>query len=139
MPYINGVMKWYEKENASMGYLKCRKIKEMRKTVILVGNNWTYYKKEDLHNLFNSNISNKIHEYKKEHTDWFIHASNKNIKLYLYCSFIYYKYNIKNWKFVLLNIPINSCVHRLSGSRVLLFWIWICIEVRHFYNITDVK
>lgn len=133
MPYINWVMKWYEKETASMGYLNCRKIKEMRKTVILVGKNWTYSKKEDLDNLFNSNISNKIHEYKKEHTNWFIHASNKNIKLYSYCSFIYYKYNIKIWKFVLLNIPINSCVHRLSGSRVLLFWIWICIEVRYFY------
>lgn len=39
VPYVNGVMKGSEKENASMGYLKCRKIKEMRKTVILVGNN----------------------------------------------------------------------------------------------------
>lgn len=52
MRYVNGVMEWSEKENASMGYLKCRKIKEMRKTVILVGKNWTHLKREDLGDLF---------------------------------------------------------------------------------------
>lgn len=45
VPYVNGVMKGSEKENASMGYLKCRKIKEMRKTVILDGKNWTHLKR----------------------------------------------------------------------------------------------
>lgn len=52
MRYVNGLLEWPEEENASMGYIKCRKTKEMRKTVILVGKNWTYSTKEDLDNLF---------------------------------------------------------------------------------------
>lgn len=103
MRYVNGLLEW---PDASMGYLKCRKTKEMRKTVILVGKNWSYLKKKDLDDLFiilwkclqfNSNISNKIHKYKiKTYTNCF--TCNKNSKLYSFCSFIYYKYtNVKMW------------------------------------------
>lgn len=48
MPYVNGVMKGSEKENASMGYLKFRKNKRNEKN----SDTEPIIKKEDLDNLF---------------------------------------------------------------------------------------
>lgn len=83
MPYVNGVMKWYEKENASMGYLKCRKkMKELRKTVILFGKNWTDLKRAwwFIHHNY-EHASNSIQTFQIRFTNI---KKNMPIDLYMY-------------------------------------------------------